>query len=191
MYQPSQKASKTARLLLITTLVLLTVCWVFLDVWTAGLGLGWHAIHGGSTSFEGHKIHVPWDMVVLGNADNKGPTMLRESARYPIFRFPSGVMMISRGPQLTDMSKFYDKIAQAESTPTLGYGFRGLLQISAPKGQVYCWELARPNSSDLHISCWFDKDSLIASFIGDSRYRQEFYNAVQIVSGASPTSNQQ
>jgi hypothetical protein len=163
--------------------------WACMNVWTAPMGVIWHTFHGGSASFEGHKIHVPWDMIVL-QQDDQSITIIREAPKYPILRSPRGVIQIARNrAPATDMSQYYDRIARTNELPPKGYTFQGLHQLSAPKGTVYCWEMARLDSSELSISCWFDKDTLGAALEGSPVYSQEFYKAVETVSGAYSPAN--
>jgi hypothetical protein len=49
--------------------------------------------------------------------------------------------------------------------------------------------MARLDSSELSISCWFDKDTLGAALEGSPVYSQEFYKAVETVSGAYSPAN--
>jgi hypothetical protein len=176
---------RVARMVLAGTLLFAALVWVSLNVWTASLGVVWHVFHGNFTSFEGHRIHVPWDMLVLRSAD-PSLTMVREAPTYPILRSPGGIVLIERrsGPA-NDMSKYYDRIARANEQPRNGYRFQGIRQLSSAKGTVYCWEMDRLDASQLSISCWFDKDTLGATYDGSPVYRNEFYKAIETVAGAS------
>jgi hypothetical protein len=83
------------------------------------------------------------------------------------------------------MSKDYNRIASASERARNGYQFQGIHQLTTAKGYGYCWELVRVDSSSLSISCWFDKDTLAASYDGSPAFRQEFYNAIEVASDAS------
>ena len=181
MYKPN----KTSWRVLTGVVLFLALVWASMNIWTAPAGMIWHACHGNFTSFEGRKIHVPWDMMVLRSSD-QAISLLREPPKYPILASRSGIIQImrTRAPA-TDMSKYYDRIAGANEVAPNGYRLQGLRQLSAPKGTVYCWEIARLDASHLSISCWFDQDTLSASYEGSRVYSQEFYNAVESVSGAS------
>jgi hypothetical protein len=166
-------------------IVLLVLLWVFLYVWTAPVGLIWHVFHGNFTTFEQHEIRVPWDMWRVSSSGTH-LTLLREASKYRIINSPSGVIIVSRRPgPATDMSKEYDRIAQAIEHPPSGYKFEGLHQLTAAKGPVYCWESVTLDSTEISISCWFDKDTLAASFGGTAGYRDEFYKVIAAVSGES------
>jgi hypothetical protein len=82
------------------------------------------------------------------------------------------------------MSKNYDKIAQANEQTTHGLQPRGVRKIAAAKGTVYCWESANSALSEFVIFCWFDKDTLAASYAGTSNYRDEFYETVSQLADA-------
>jgi hypothetical protein len=176
---------QVARMVLAGVVLLAALVWISLNVWTASFGLVWHLFHGNFTSFEGHGIHVPWDMLVLRSAD-PSLTMVRETPKYPILRSPGGIILIERrsGPA-NDMSKYYDRIARANEQPQNGYQLQGLHKMSSAKGTVYCWEMDRLDASSLSISCWFDKDTLSASYDGSPVYRNEFFKAIEAAAGAS------
>jgi hypothetical protein len=182
---------RVARLLLAAALLFGALVWISLDVWTAPAGLVWHLFHGSSVSFEGHRVAVPWDMLVL-HLDEKAFMMTRQvpSHAIPILHSPAAVILIQRDArQPTDMSKDYATIARVNEQPPNGYRFDGLRQLSAPKGTIYCWELARLDTPYLSISCWFDKDTLAASFGGSPAYRERFYKVLAAVSGPPPRAN--
>src|ERR1700735_1241730 len=139
MYKFLDKFSKVSRRLLAGAFLFLSLVWVCLNVWTAPIGMIWHIFHGNFTSFEGRKIHVPWDMWVLRSPESI--TVLREAPKYPILRSPASIILIQRTEgAATDMSKYYDRISHANELPPNGYRLRGLRQLSASKGTVYCWE---------------------------------------------------
>jgi len=152
--------------------------------WTAPLGIAWHLFHGTYTTFEGHRIRVPWDMWAL-HLDAGGLVIVRKVPKYPLLRSPAGIIGIGRGRgPATDMSKYYDRIARVNEHVPSGYRLQGRRQMSAARGTVYCWELASVDSSYLSIDCWFDKDTLGATYQGSSVYRDKFYAMVASVSGA-------
>jgi hypothetical protein len=176
-----------AQLLLAAALLFGALVWISLNVWTAPAGLVWHLFHGTSVSFEGRKIAVPWDMLVPLSGD-RALMMIREAPSHPIsmLHSPAAVILIQRDAgRPTDMSKDYATIARVNEQPPNGYRFNGLRQLSASKGTIYCWELARLDAPYLSISCWFDKDTLAASFGGSPVYREHFYKVLAAVSAAS------
>jgi hypothetical protein len=182
---------RIARLFLAAALLFGVLVWVSSNAWTAPAGLVWHLFHGTSVSFEGHKIGVPWDMLVPLSGD-RALMMTREVPSHPIpmLHSPAATILIQRDAgRPTDMSRNYDKIARANEQPPDGYRFQGLRQLSAAKGTIYCWELARLDASYISISCWFDKDTLAASYGGSPAYRERFYRVLAIVSGAPPRPN--
>jgi hypothetical protein len=158
--------------------------WFSLNVWTAPVGLVWHSFHGNFTSFEGHRVPIPWDIWVGRSA--KGSLMVtREASKYPILRSPAGTILIERGTgRAADMSKDYDRVARTNDPPPNGYRLQDIRQVLAAKGIGYCWEIVRVDSSYLSISCWFDKDTLAASYGGSPAYREKFYSVLATVSGA-------
>jgi hypothetical protein len=169
--------------LLLAAFVLLGMVWLSLNVWTAPVGLLWHLFHGSFTSFEKRKIHVPWDMWRENSGDG-ALTLIRWKPAYRILTSPSGVITVLRSRLTIDMSKNYDKIADMNEHPPSGYKFRGLHQFTAAKGTAYCWESVALDSSRV-ISCWFDKDTMLADFYGSPVYRDEFYKAIATLSGES------
>ena len=89
------------------------------------------------------------------------------------------------------MSMDYARIARVNEQPPSGYRLQGIRQFSAEKGTAYCWELVKLDSSELSISCWFDKDTLAAEFHGSLEYREKFYSMVADVAdhpGSRPQS---
>lgn len=180
---------RVARLLLAAALLFGVLVWASSNVWTAPAGVVWHLFHGSSVSFEGHQIGVPWDMLVPLSGD-RALMIIREAPKYPLLHSPAATILIARGAgQPTDMSRNYDKIARANGQPPNGYRFQGVRQVSAAKGTIYCWELASLDASSLSISCWFDKDTLAASYGGSPAYRERFYRVLAAVSGAPPRAN--
>ena len=170
-------------------LVIAVLVWVSLDVWTAPVGMVWHLFHGRFTSFEGHKILVPWDMWAEHNSVG-AIDIIRTQPDYPIARSRTGVIMIQRVPVRTDMTKVYDRVSQINGTAVAGYKYLGLQRLQAPRGAVYCWEQARLDSGDLYVECWFDNDTLAATYAGSPTYREDFYDSIKAVSGASANSNE-
>jgi hypothetical protein len=188
---PKSLRTRIARLLLAAALLFGALVWISLNVWTASAGLVWHLFHGTSVSFEGHKIGVPWDMLVPLSGD-RALMIIREAPSHPIpmLHSPAATILIQRdAAQPTDMSRYYDRIARANEQPPNGYRFEGLRKLSAAKGTIYCWELAQLDASYISISCWFDKDTLAASFGGSPAYRERFYRVLAAVSGAPAQSN--
>lgn len=180
---------RIARLLLAAALLFGALVWASSNVWTASAGLVWHLFHGTYVSFEGHKIRVPWDMLVPLSGD-RALMIIREAPKYSLLHSPSATILIQRGArQPADMSKDYDRIARTNEQPPDGYRFQGVRQVSSPKGTIYCWELARLDAPYLSISCWFDKDTLAASFGGSPVYRERFYRVLAAVSAAPPRAN--
>ncbi len=149
MYKPLDKFGRTSGRLLAGVLLFGALVWVSLNVWTASVGLVWHLFHGNFTSFDGHRIHVPWDMWIHRSADQT-LTIVREAPKYPILRSPAGIILIQRIPgRATDMSKDYDRIARDSERARNGYQFQGVHQLATAKGHGYCWELVRLDSSYL------------------------------------------
>src|ERR1700752_4132540 len=111
--------------LLAGMIVVAILIYVSTNIWTAPMGWAWHLFRGNSVSFSGYRINVPRDMW----ARSSGPA--------------------------TDMSRNYDKIAQANEQLTLGLHPKGIRKIAGAKGTVYCWESANSDVSELYISCWF------------------------------------
>jgi hypothetical protein len=178
---------RIARALLAAALLFGALVWISLNVWTAPAGLVWHLFHGTSVSFEGHRIGVPWDMLVPLSGD-RALMMIREAPNHPIpmLHSPAGTILIQRGAgRPIDVSKDYKIIARVNEQPPDGYRFQGVRQLSSAKGTIYCWELARLDASYLSISCWFDKDTLTASYGGSPAYRERFYQVLAAVSGAA------
>jgi hypothetical protein len=182
MYPILKKIGRGSRLLLAGVLLMGVLVWISLSVWTVPVALVWHLFHGNLTSFDGHDIHVPWDMWIYRSA---GQTLMitREAPRYSILRSPAGTMLIERSPgRATDMLKDYDRIARTNEQPPTGYRLDRIRQVPTAKGTGYCWELARIDSPYLSISCWFDKDTLAASYGGSPIYRDEFYKVLAAIS---------
>jgi hypothetical protein len=178
---------RIARLLLAAALLFGALVWISLDVWTAPAGLVWHLFHGTSVSFEGHKVAVPWDMLVPLSGD-RALMMTRQVPSHPIpmLHSPAATILIQRDVgQPTDMSKEYATIARVNEQPPNGYRFNGLRQLFAAKGAIYCWEVMQLDESYISISCWFDKDTLAASFGGSPAYRERFYKVLAAVSGVA------
>jgi hypothetical protein len=174
-----------ARLSVVGLLVIVALVWITLDVWTAPLGFVSHVLRGTYASFEGQAVRVPWDMWVQ-LSDNDTLMIVRRAPTYPLLNSPWGTIMIQRGTgQPTNMARDFDKIARA-SEELNGYQFQDLHQLSAPKGTVYCWESLKNDSPTLSISCWFDNDTLAASYAGSPDYRSRFYNVIAVVTGARP-----
>jgi hypothetical protein len=104
----------------------------------------------------------------------------------------SGFMQIQRNPRLlTFTSKDYDRLAHLYQIPREGYEFRGVRHITTATGQGYCWEWVRHDSSLLSIGCWFEGDTLLAAYGATPGYREQFYDALAVVSGASSQWKQQ
>jgi len=156
-----------------------------LQVWTTPFGLLWHLLHGSSILYDGRRIHVPYDMWVH-RFPNGDFVMMHQTARYAVLGARSGVVMFGRtqGPVM-DVSKYYDRIAEARERPRAGYKFVGVRQIPGAKGIVYCWESDSLDSREITVDCTFDKDTLFARFAGSRAYRDDVYNAVQAVAGAA------
>lgn len=178
------KTNKNSWRLLAGLIVVATVVYVSTKVWTTPIGWGWHLFHGNFISFSGCRIYVPADMWARSSG-NESVTILRQAPTYDRFRFPSGILLFTRaaGPA-TDMSTNYDKIAQANEQSTVELQPLGIRKIAGVKGIVYCWESANRDVSNLVISCWFDKDTLAASYAGTPNYRDDFYRAVFLLAGA-------
>jgi hypothetical protein len=166
-------------------MILLALClWFVPTVWTAGHGLAWHTLHGRFARFEDHQIQIPWDMWVVSSG-NETLTILRQAPKYSVLHPPYGILLITRGSgPPTDMAKNYDRIAQSNEQTRGGLHSLGVRKILAGKGTGYCWESANSDLSNLYISCWFDKDTLAASYEGTTAYREEFYKVVSLISGA-------
>jgi len=159
--------------------------WLSLNVWTAPVGLIWHSIHGRSIIFDGHTVDVPWDMWVE-NSSAQSLMIIREAPKYPLQQLPAGTIIIQRGSgRAADMSKDYDRIVRADETPPKGYRLQGTRRLFSEKGTAYCWELARTDASHISISCWFDKDTLVAWYEGSPLYRDRFYRVLAAATGAS------
>ena len=164
-------------------IVVVTLMYVSTNVWTAPIGLVWHLFHGNAVSFSGYKIYVPGDRWAH-TSGRDGVTILRQAPNYNIFHSPSGILLFTRGSgPATDMSRNYDKIAQANEQTTLELHPMGTRKLAGTKGTVYCWESANGDVSNLVISCWFDKDTLAASYTGTPNYRDDFYRAVSVLAG--------
>jgi hypothetical protein len=82
------------------------------------------------------------------------------------------------------MTKDYDRIARTNEQVPSRYRLLGVHQETAANGNGYCWELIRLDSSSLSVSCWFDKDTLAASYAGSPVYRDDFYRVLASVSKA-------
>ena len=81
------------------------------------------------------------------------------------------------------MSKNYERIASANEQPRDGFRLQALRKLAGTKGTVYCWEVANSDSPALSISCWFDNDTLAASFSGSAVYQERFYSIVRTIAG--------
>lgn len=140
------------------------------------MGIGWHALHGSSFEFEGHRITVPWEMAVFPS--RTGFAIVRQMPKYAILKPPYGSVLVTRGlGPPTDMSKNYQRILQAVQPPK-GYHLLDLRKFPGVKGTISCWEDADATASDLYIECWFDKDTLMATYSGTNTYRDMFYRIV-------------
>jgi len=158
------------------------MAWLLLQFWTAPLGVCSHLLFGQAAFFEGHRIPVPWDMLVAGSTKDH-LVLVRESPRFRLLRAPAGSIIVLRGPgPVTDMSKNYERIASANEQPPEGFSFHALRKFAGAKGTVFCWELASSDFSVTSVSCSFDNDTLAASFSGSSVYRERFYSIVQTIS---------
>jgi hypothetical protein len=143
--------------------------WILFNVWTAPAGLFWHLFHGKFASFDGRRIHVPWDMWVSSSGVHS-LSIIRDAPLHPFLHSPSGILLFVRrqGPA-TDMSKNYDRIATAYRSRA-GYLFQGVQELEGRNGIVFCWELTTADSSSSSISCLFDEDTLSANFEGSAVY---------------------
>ncbi|MGA9882643.1 MAG: hypothetical protein WBQ34_02870 [Candidatus Acidiferrales bacterium] len=157
--------------------IIVALCaWFVPEFWTAWMGIGWHILHGSSFEFEGHRIEVPWDMAVSSGRTDFA--IVRQMPKYAIFKPPSGIMMVTRRPgPPTDLAKNYQRISQAVQ-PSPGYHLLDLRKFAGVKGTIFCWEDADATASDLDIECWFDKDTLMATYRGTEAYRGTFYKVV-------------
>lgn len=173
---------KVAKRLLLGASVSTAAVWFALNVWTAPIGLAWHLRNGNYAAFAGHKIRVPWDMMVH-SADDDSMTIIREQPRYRILPSPSALIVISRtsGP-IIDMNRDYPQIARVNEQPPKGYRFQGIHNVEAAKGKGFCWESVRADPTDYLIACRFDNDSLTAFYSGDPSHKAEFYKVVATVS---------
>jgi hypothetical protein len=172
-------------LLLGTAVSFGALAWVCLNIWTVPAGMFWHLFHGKSASFEGHLLHVPWDMWA-SNTSAHDLSIIRAAPQYSLLHSPSGILLFVRwqGPP-TDISKNYERIAAANGS-RMGYRFQGLQKLEGQKGSVFCWELAKTDLSSMTVSCLFDNDTLSASYDGSPKYLAGFYKAVAVVAGARP-----
>jgi len=178
---------RASRVLCLGVLVV-GLCGLFtLLAWTAGFGLGWHAIHGGSVSFEGHRIRVPWDMMAFHSSDGGAIRLVRWAAPYPIFRSPAGMIFISRqaAASLGKRGSF-DHLASVLGEPPRGYRLRAIRKLPAATGTVTCWEHVSSDSSSFSIECLSDGAALRASLLGSRAYYQGFYSALSDVTQVSP-----
>src|SRR6266571_589839 len=181
MYPILNNIGRGSRLLLAGILLMGVLVWISLNVWTVPVALVWHLFHGNLTSFDGHSIHVPWDMWIY-RPPGQALIINREAPRYSILRSPAGSILIERSPgRATDMSKDYDRIARTNERPPSGYRLDRTRRLSAAQGTGYCWELTRIDSPYLSISCWFDKDTLAATYGGSPIYRDEFYKVLAAI----------
>jgi hypothetical protein len=134
-------------------------------------------------SFEGHPIHVPWDMWVSSSNTN-ALTIIRQAPQYSWTHSPSGILLFVRDQGApTSFSKNYERIAATNGSQK-GYRFQDLQKLEGQKGSVFCWELSKADSSSITISCHFDHDTLSASYDGSPMYRAGFYEAVAVIAGA-------
>ena len=169
--------------LLAGMIVVAILIYVSTNIWTAPMGWAWHLFRGNSVSFSGYRINVPRDMWAR-RSGSESVTILRQAPKYNLSHALSGTLVFTRSPgPATDMSRNYDKIAQANEQLTLGLHPKGIRKIAGAKGTVYCWESANSDVSELYISCWFDKDTLAASYAGTPNYRDDFYRAVSVLAG--------
>ena len=160
-------------------------------VWTAPLGWMWHLLNGRFTTFEGQKIHVPWDFWV-NRLDSGDIVITRPTAEYSLLHSPAGNMFIRRprhGVQL-DLSKDYDRVASrlVSSQESDGYELRTVRKLFIRNELGYCWEFMRSDSRALSVFCWFDKDTLAVEFVGSPEYREKFYSVLGDLSDAPPKS---
>lgn len=188
-----QRSRRFAKGLLAVALIFVALAWISFDVWTAPIGLVWHLFHGNSISFDGRKVHVPWDMWApqLSNLGGDQSVMLiRETPSYTLVRQPYGLILIERsaGPA-TDLSKSYDRIARANEQ-TKGFRLLDLRRLSGAKGNVYCWESTMLNATYLNISCYFDKDTLGATYAGSPEYSERFYGMLTTIGAISSQAKQ-
>lgn len=184
MQKNLNKSWKRAGAFLAVVLLFGALEWVSLNVWTAPIGMVWHLFHGSFTPFDGHKIHVPWDMWVSNSADHS-VVIIRPASKHPVLRSPAGVMLIDRSRRpVTDLSKNYERFARTLEHPLDGHQFLGVHRLSTPTGYGYCWEQSKFDFSELYITCVFEKDTLGGSYVGSSAYRKDFYAAIEAASGA-------
>jgi hypothetical protein len=175
--------SRRSMLLLGTAVSFGVLVWISFNIWTTPAGMFWHLVHGKSASFEGHPIHVPWDMWVSSSNTN-ALTIIRQAPQYSWTHSPSGILLFVRDQGApTDFSKNYERIAATNGSQK-GYRFQGLQKLEGQKGSVFCWELTKADSSSITISCQFDHDTLSARYDGSPMYRAGFYKAVAVVAGA-------
>jgi hypothetical protein len=134
---------KRSNLVALGILFVGVMAWLLLQFWTAPVGVLSHLIFGQTTLFEGHLIHVPWDMWVQDSTrDHVG--LIREASRFRLLHSPSGFIILLRGSgPVTDMSKNYERIASANEQPQNGFRLQALHKLAGTKGTVYCWELAQ------------------------------------------------
>src|SRR5262249_34065820 len=151
------------------------------DVWTPGFALLWHLEYRGAAAFDGHDVRVPWDMWAY-HPDEMSLAIIREAPKVSFVHFPSALMVISRGRgRPTDMARDYDEIARANQRVPAGYRQNGTRQFPTAKGSGYCWELMQDDGKAISVSCWFDKETLGASYGGSPVYREAFYKVLAAI----------
>jgi hypothetical protein len=179
------RISRTSAVLMAGLFVCCFLAWFFAEVWNAPEGIVWHVMHGNYASFQGREVAIPWDMWVNDSGRDQ-LTITRQAPNNPMLHSPSGIMLISRNSTVAplDMTKDYEYLNRFSRRPLAGFRFEGTHEIAALKGKGYCWEAVSLDSAYVSISCWFDKDTLGASYVGSAAYRANFYRAVGTVSDA-------
>jgi hypothetical protein len=179
--QPLGSSRRSTRGRLIVCIALLIVAlavWASMDVWTAPMGLAWHALHGSSVSFEGRSIPVPWDMWVDQRPDSL--FMVRWAPKVRLFGAPHGVALILRTRALARREN-EQRTGEAFAVPPRGYEFQGTLDIGGSGARGRCWKHARYDGEALSISCRFEEGTLSGSFEGSPKYEQAFYEGLTAV----------